>query len=95
MAGEESTEVNPPTGEVTGEVAGEVGRLLAAFDGEMTRQSLMERLGLKHEDHFRQAFLVPALAAGLIEMTRPDKPRSSRQRYRLTEAGRAFKKEGL
>ena len=30
-----------------------------------------------------------ALAAGLIEMTLPDKPRSSKQRYRITPPGLA------
>ena len=74
-------------GEVAGEVAPEI-RLLLATSGEMTRQQLQEALGLKHEDHFRAAYLLPALRAGLIEMTIPDKPRSSRQRYRLTPAGR-------
>ncbi len=95
-AGEVATQVTggePPqvTGEATGEVTGEVApevRLLPAMSGEMTRQQLQEALGLKHEDHFRAAYLLPALRAGLIEMTIPDKPRSSRQRYRLTPAGR-------
>ena len=77
------------TTEVTGEVTGEV-RLLQVIAGEMTRQHLQEALGLKHEDHFRKAYLSPALQAGLIEMTIPDKPRSSNQRYRLTPAGREF-----
>ena len=77
------------TTEVTGEVTGEV-RLLQVIAGEMTRQHLQEALGLKHEDHFRKAYLLPALQAGLIEMTIPDKPRSRNQRYRLTPAGREF-----
>lgn len=34
--------------------------------------------------------LTPALDAGLVEMTIPDKPRSSKQKYRLTEEGRRF-----
>jgi hypothetical protein len=37
----------------------------------------------------------PALAAGLIEMTTPDKPRSRLQRYRITPVGEAaLDKEG-
>ena len=81
-----------PMDRVAGEVAGEV-RLLRVMSGEMTRQRLQEALGLKHEDHFREAYLTPALRAGLIEMTIPDKPRSSKQRYRLTPAGHEFLKQ--
>ena len=78
------------TGEVTGEVTREVWRLLTALTAEAQRRELQEALGLKHEDHFRKAYLVPALDAGLVEMTLPDKPRSSKQRYRLTEKGRLW-----
>ena len=81
-----TTEVNR---EVTTEVAMEV-RLLQAISGEMTRQSLRNALGLKNDEHFRKAYLLPALQAGLIEMTIPDKPRSRNQRYRLTPEGREF-----
>ena len=63
------------------------------MSGEMTRQRLQEALGLKHEDHFRKAYLIPALRSGLIEMTIPDKPRSSKQRYRLTAAGSEYLKQ--
>ena len=38
---------------------------------------------------FRNQVLNPLLNAGLLEMTIPDKPRSSKQKYRLTEKGRA------
>jgi len=76
-------------GEVTGEVTGEVDRLLAAMRGEMTRAEIQTVLGLKHEDHFRLAYLQPALHAGFVEMTIPDKPTSRLQKYRLTGAGRA------
>lgn len=83
----------PATGEVAGEVAGEVTgevrKLLRALHGEMTRIELQAALGLRHEDHFRDAYLKPALEAGLIEMTIPDKPRSRLQKYRLTTQGRA------
>lgn len=82
-----------PTGEVTDQVTEEVAavvRLLQASAGDVTRQHLQEALGLKHLVHFRTAYLQPALRAGLIAMTIPDKPRSSRQRYRLTPAGRRY-----
>jgi len=45
--------------------------------------------GRSDRTKFRQQVLNPLLAQGLIEMTIPDKPRSSKQKYRLTAAGRA------
>ena len=83
----EWTDDTPP---VTGEVTGEVTRLLAVLQGEMKRSDIQAALGLKHEDHFRESYLRPALKVGAIEMTIPDKPRSSRQKYRLTAAGQKW-----
>jgi predicted HTH transcriptional regulator len=74
--------------QVTGQVTGQVQRLLAVCEGVLSRQELQERLGLRHRDSFQHNYLQPALEAGLIEMTIPDKPRSSKQQYRLTEKGR-------
>lgn len=37
---------------------------------------------------FRDQVVAPLLEAGLLEMTVPDKPRSSKQQYRTTDAGR-------
>lgn len=71
------------------EVTGEVVRLLAAMQGEMSRSEMQAALDLRHQDHFRAAYLVPALSANLIEMTVSDKPRSSTQRYRITARGAA------
>jgi Fic family protein len=79
--------VNTSTPEVAPEVTPEV-RLLSVLISEMTRQQIKEALGLKDDEHFRKAYLLPALEAGLIEMTIPDKPRSSKQKYRLTDKGR-------
>lgn len=67
----------------------QVLQLLGALEGEMNRSTLQENLGLKDRYHFREAYLLPALQDGLIEMTIPEKPRSSRQKYRITEKGRA------
>ncbi len=78
------------TEQATGEVTGEVERLLRAMEGEMPRQQIQDVLALKHEDHFRKAYLKPALAMGVVEMTLPNEPRSSNQRYRLTTLGRRW-----
>lgn len=81
----QSTEV---TTEVTAEVTTEVDRLMAALSGEMTRRELQTALGLKNDEHFRKAYLLPALEAGIIEMTIPDKPNSRLQKYRLAPTQR-------
>jgi predicted HTH transcriptional regulator len=68
--------------------------LLNVMSGDMTRAQIRDALGLKNDEHFRKAYLVPAIDAGLIEMTIPDKPRSSKQKYRLTTKGMNLKHEG-
>jgi len=42
---------------------------------------------------FRHQVLSPLIEDGLIEMTIPDKPQSSKQKYRLTEKGRALQSQ--
>jgi len=44
----------------------------------------------KHRPNFRDNYLHPALDAELIEMTIPEKPSSSKQKYRLTAKGEDF-----
>jgi len=81
------------TGEVTEEVTEEVMRVLHVMTDSMKRSAIQDQLGLKHEEHFRRAYLLPAMEAGLIEMTIPDKPRSRLQQYRLTGKGLQFLKQ--
>ncbi|MFH1717990.1 MAG: Fic family protein [Planctomycetota bacterium] len=50
---------------------------------------LMVITGRSDRTKFRDQVLNPLISAGFIEMTVPDKPRSSKQRYRTTAAGRA------
>jgi DNA-binding PadR family transcriptional regulator len=88
VAGQVAGEV---AGEVTGEVTGEVVHLVAVISaGQRTRTELQAALGLRSQANFRERYLLPALATGLIERTIRDKPRSRLQRYRLTEKGRAW-----
>jgi len=62
-------------------------RLMKKLKGGMNRKALQAALGLKDTEHFRKSYIQPALEAGLIEMTIPDKPRSKKQKYRLTKKG--------
>lgn len=48
----------------------------------------MEKLQLSGRDNFEKLYLLPSLAAGLIERTIPAKPTSRLQKYRLTDKGR-------
>jgi ATP-dependent DNA helicase RecG len=57
---------------------------------EQPLTALMEVAGRSDRTKFRNQVLRPLLDAGLIELTIPDKPRSSKQRYRLTAAGIAY-----
>lgn len=79
-----------PEGETphdTPHVTPHVERLVAAIVDEMSRAELMETLGLADRNHFAATYLRPALEAGLVEMTIPNRLRSRAQRYRLTELG--------
>lgn len=71
------------TEQVTVQVTEQVERLLDVIgDDIVSSKELMERLGIKHRPNFRDKYLLPAMKLGLIEMTIPDKPNSSKQRYR-------------
>jgi len=76
--------------QVTPQVTPQVGELLAAIRGEMGREALQSALGLSDRKSFRERYLKPALADGLIEMTIPDKSNSRLQKYRLTDKGRQW-----
>ncbi|GEP51950.1 hypothetical protein FNO01nite_26220 [Flavobacterium noncentrifugens] len=75
------------TGQVTGQADEEVKRVLLVMDGELRTSEIMGALDLKHREYFRDAYLLPAIAGGFIEMTVPDKPNSPNQKYRLTADG--------
>ena len=67
--------------------------VLEAARNPATRAELQQNAGLRDREYFVNTFLNPLLDTGLLEMTIPDKPRSSKQRYRLTEKGRIFLQE--
>ena len=63
-------------------------RLVDRIKGEMTVLEMMAALNLGGRRNFLEKYLLPAIEAGLVEMTQPDSPRSPTQRYRLTAKGR-------
>lgn len=48
---------------------------------------LMNILKWKNRTKFRQKYIFPLIEKGLLMMTIPDKPRSSKQKYQLTKTG--------
>ncbi len=56
----------------------------------MGSTEIRARPGLKDRKHMRQLYIEPALVAGLIEYTLPDKPNSRLQQYQLTDKGRTL-----
>jgi Fic family protein len=77
------------TPQVAPQVTPQVKELLLALKNEMSRDDLQRALGLQDRKSFSERYLKPALNAGLIEMTIPDKPNSRLQKYRLTQKGRS------
>ena len=70
----------------------EVKRIIYVLNGEMKRIEIQKILNLKHKGNFRDNYLIPCLENELIEMSIPDKPNSSKQKYRLTAKGLKLKK---
>lgn len=92
VATQVTTDVTTQVGaEVTMDVTTEALKVIQHLSGAMDRQTLQNTIKLKNIEYFRKAYILPALKAGIIEMTQPDKPKSSTQRYRLTPKGEALK----
>ncbi len=72
------------TDQVSDQVSDQVKALLKCLTKQpLTALACMKKLGLTHRPTFRKNYLQPAMDAGLIERTLPDKPNSSLQQYRL------------
>jgi ATP-dependent DNA helicase RecG len=53
-------------------------------------QNIMEMAQWKDRTKFRNKFIHPFLELELIQMTIPDKPKSSKQKYQITPKGSVF-----
>ena len=76
-----------PTPQVTPQVS-KLITVLNENQSAMNRARLQQALALKDRHSFRERYLKPSLAAGLIEMTIADKPNSRLQQYQLTARGK-------
>jgi Fic family protein len=65
------------------ELTVEQSYVLAILKGEMTLMALMKEVNRSDRSKFRSQVLNPLMDAGLVEPTIPDKPTSSKQKYRL------------
>ena len=78
-------------GQVTGQVAGQVGpyarKILELCIEQKSMRIIGQAIGISKRDNVKP-HLAALIKAGLLEMTIPDKPRSSNQRYRTTDLGR-------
>ncbi|HLW14399.1 MAG TPA: ATP-binding protein, partial [Flavobacteriaceae bacterium] len=76
--------------QVTPQVTPQVLMFLKVFTGEHSRQELQDKMELSDRKNFRENYLQKAIEQNLIELTIPDKPRSSKQKYRLTQKGKMY-----
>jgi len=56
----------------------------------MSRQQLQDALALYSRNNFDRRYLKPAIELKMVESTIPNKPNSRLQKYRLTQAGKAW-----
>lgn len=62
-------------------------RIVGHADVPRSLAELMAHTGYRQRPHFVAMHLEPLLTGGVLRLTIPDKPRSSQQRYVLTDAG--------
>ena len=63
-------------------ITNQINRLMSVLeDYPQSATELMQKLNLKSRNGFRINYLQPAIDAGLVKLTEPDKPTSKNQRY--------------
>lgn len=77
------TVADPVGTQVSTQVGTQVARLLEVLgEKELSSAELMKAMGFSERSSFQKNYLHPALEAGAIERTVPDKPNSRLQKYR-------------
>lgn len=86
---QENKELDNKTPQVTPQVV----KLVLVLEGELSRQEIQDKLDLAARKNLKERYINPALEIKFIEMTIPDKPNTPKQKYRLTEKGKQYKKQ--
>lgn len=71
----------PLVAKTTEQVTEQIKRLLEFCNVPRTRSEMQEFLNLHHREHFRTKILNPLIKGGLLKLTIPEKPTSSKQKY--------------
>ena len=76
------------TGNEAGNVTGNVKRIILSIGGAtLTREEIMQRMGLKGSGNFRAAYLYPAIEQGFVLKLYPESDKRRDQAYYLSEKG--------
>jgi len=81
------------TEQVSEQVTEQVKNLVLVMYKEHNRDELMKLLNISHREYFREKYINEAIKIGIIELTIPAKPTSSKQKYRLTPKGKRLKEQ--
>ncbi len=68
----------------------QMAQTMTLLENEMALADLMPITGEKNRTRFKRSILNPLIAAGLVSLTIPEKPTSSKQKYLLTEKGKSL-----
>lgn len=79
--------------QATEQATEQVKNLIFVIQSEHDRKELMNLLNISHREYFREKYINEALNSGLIELTIPNKPKSSKQKYRLSAKGKRLKEK--
>jgi len=77
----------------TGMVVAEIDRskrILALCVEPKSREEIFTIIGLTNQTKNFQSTIIPLIEQGYLTMTIPDKPRSKRQKYQTTLAGKSL-----
>ena len=85
-----ATALGLATAQVTAQITAQVALVLRTASEARSREELQQSVALGDRKHFRETLLNPLLQANWLAPTLPEKPKSPRQKYRLTEAGRTW-----